>query len=282
MLLPNPSEKSHELQIVLSLQHLLRVGQEMKVQWWTSSVAYFPRASSSAEIQRSAQLAGYTWRQAHGSPDDEEEADGGPDLWDLKFNPAYMSLGNDDKTVRKVIPDWDALTLRQQNEPETCIPPMFAAEVEELPRQAAVEWHAHNGLSRVEEGSLVLVSPPEVNVSGWNIWHSVVTTEIATVVYSTVSFTCDDNAQSLTLNDLRTDMRKALHQSFHQLLPHGPEVVHSKLSLVYADAFQVKSIWNNAGDNYVAALIPCRSIWSSEGQSVTAVGMFETTLMRGS
>ena len=28
----------------------------MKIQWWTSSVAYFPRANSS-EIQRSAQLA---------------------------------------------------------------------------------------------------------------------------------------------------------------------------------------------------------------------------------
>ncbi|GKT98649.1 endoribonuclease [Fusarium langsethiae] len=282
MLLPNISEKSHELQIVLSLQHLWRVGQETKVQWWTSSVAYFPRASSSAEIQHSAQVAGHIWRKAHGSPDEEEETDGGPDLWDLKFNPAYMSLGNDDKTVRKAIPDWDALTLRQQNEPETCVPPMFAAEVEELPRQAAVEWHAHNGLSKVEEGSLVLVSLPEIYVPGWKTWHSVVTTESATVVYSTASYTCTDGVQSLTLDDLKTDMQKVIRESFQRLLPHGPEVVYSKLSMVYADALQVKSIWNNTGNNRETALIPCRSIWSSEGCSVTVVGLFETTLIRGS
>ncbi|EYB22805.1 hypothetical protein SNK04_008254 [Fusarium graminearum] len=281
MLLPNPSDKSHELQVVLSLQHLWRVGHEMKVQWWTSSVAYFPRASSSAEIQRSAQLAGHIWRKAHGSPDEDEEADGGPDLWDLKFNPAYMSLGNDDKTARKAIPDWDVLTLRQQNEPETCIPPMFAAEVEELPRQAEVEWHAHNGLSRVEEGSLVLVSLPEVDVPGWNTWHSVVTAETATVVYSTVSYTCTDGAKSSAFDDLKTNMQRVIQESFQRLLPHGPEVVHSKLSMIYADVLQVKSIWNNTGDSSEAALIPCRSIWSSEGCNVTVVGLFETTLIRG-
>ncbi|KAL4728662.1 hypothetical protein ACLX1H_005413 [Fusarium chlamydosporum] len=282
MLLPNLPEKSHELQIVLSLQHLWRVGQEMKVQWWTSSVAYFPRANSSAEVQRDAQLAGYAWKQAHGSPDNEEEADSGPDLWDLKFNPAYMSLGNDDRSSRKVTPDWDALTLRQQNEPETCIPPMFAAEVEELPRQSDIEWHAHNGLSRMEEGSLVMVTMPEVGTTGWKTWHSVVTTETATVVYSTLAYDCADKTKSPTLDDLKTDMRSVIHESFRQFHPHGPDVIHSKLSLVYADAFQVKSLWNEPGNNSEAALIPCRSIWSSEGQSVKIVGLFETILMRES
>lgn len=280
MLLPGPSEKSDELQIVLSLQHLWRVGQEMKVQWWTSAVAYFPRASASTEIQRCAQLAGYAWKQAHGSPDDEEETDEGPDLWDLKFNPAYMSLSNDDKAARKVIPDWDALTLRQQNEPDTCIPSMFAAEVEELPRQAAVEWHAHNGLSKLEENSLVMTSQSEANVPGWKTWHSVVTTEVAIVAYSTAAYTCTDKNQSLSLSDLKTDMREAVHTSFRQLYPGGPDAVHSKLSLMYAATAQFKSMWNNSGDNVGSSLIPCRSIWSSEGQNVTALGLFETTLMR--
>ncbi|SPJ74385.1 uncharacterized protein FTOL_04116 [Fusarium torulosum] len=282
MLLPSPSEKSHELQIVLSLQHLWRVGQELKVQWWTSAVAYFPRASSSDEIKHSAQLAGYAWKQAHGSPDDDEEVEGGPDLWDLKYNPAYMSLGNDDKAARKVIPDWDALTLRQQNEPETCIPPMFAAEVEELPRQAAVEWHAHNGLSRVEEASLVMTSLLEGGVPGWRTWHSVVTTASATVVYSTAAYDCADKSQCPSLEDLKTGMHKAMQESFRQLHPHGPETTRSKLSLMYADAAQIKSLWGNTGDNSEVTLIPCRSIWSYDGQSVTAVGLFETILMQES
>jgi hypothetical protein len=279
---PSPSENSHQFQVVLSLQHLWRVGQELKVQWWTSAVAYFPRARSSDEIKHSAQLAGYAWKQAHGSPDDDEEVEGGPDLWDLKYNPAYMSLGNDDKAARKVIPDWDALTLRQQNEPETCIPPMFAAEVEELPRQAAVEWHAHNGLSRVEEASLVMACLPEAGIPGWRTWHSVVTTASATVIYSTAAYACADKSQCPSLEDLKTDMHKAMQESFHQLHPYGPETTHSKLSLIYADAAQIKSLWGNTGDNSEVTLIPCRSIWSYDGQSVAAVGLFETILMQES
>ncbi|KAF4967758.1 hypothetical protein FSARC_4732 [Fusarium sarcochroum] len=281
MLLPSPSEKPHELQVVLSLQHLWRVGHELKIQWWTSSVAYFPRANSSAEIQRSAQLAGHAWKQAHGSPDDEEEADNGPDLWDLKYNPEYMSLANDEKAARKSVPDWETLTLRQQNEPDTCIPPMFAAEVEELPRQAAVEWHAHNGLSRVEESSLVMVSLPEVGVPGWKAWHSIVKTPSATVVYSTVACSCDEKSQTSSFENLKADMQKAIHESFHQVYPHEPEAIHSKLSLIYVDAVQVGSLWTNAGNNSEVAIIPCRSIWSSTGQRVTIVGLFETVLSQG-
>ncbi|KAM0559683.1 hypothetical protein ACHAPJ_004207 [Fusarium lateritium] len=278
MLLPSPSEKSHELQVVLSLQHLWRVGQELKIQWWTSSVAYFSRANSSAEIQRSAQLAGHAWKQAHGSPDDEEEADNGPDLWDLKYNPEYMSLANDENAGRKSIPDWEALTLRQQNEPDTCIPPMFAAEVEELPRQAAVEWHAHNGLSRMEESSLLMISLPEVGIPGWETWHSVVTTPSATVVYSTVAYICGEKSQGLSFASLKTDMHNAIQESFCQVRPHETEAIHSTLSLAYVDAVQVESLWDNTGNNSEVAIIPCRSIWSSTGQSVTIVGLFETAL----
>ncbi|KAF4338335.1 meiotically up-regulated 71 [Fusarium beomiforme] len=276
MLLPSPSEKSRELQIVLSLQHLWRVGREMNIQWWTSAVAYFSRAKSTSEIQRSAQLAGYAWKQAHGSPDEEVECDAGPDLWDLKYNPAYMSLGNDDNTARKTIPDWETLTLRQQNEPETCIPPMFTAEVEELPRQALVEWHAHNGLSKIEEASFSIFTLPEVGLQGWKTWHSVATTANATVIYSTAAYTWAGEPQPSSLSSLKTEMRKAMHESLHRLHPRLPEPVHTKLSLVYVDAAQIESIWHNTGDNGEMALIPCRSIWSSDGQSVAVVGLFET------
>ncbi|KAF5619711.1 meiotically up-regulated 71 [Fusarium sp. NRRL 52700] len=279
MVLPSMPEKSHELQIVLSLQHLWRVGQEMKIQWWTSSVAYFPRANSS-EIQRSAQLAGYAWKQAHGSPDEEVDGDNGPDLWDLKYNPAYMSFGSDDKTARKSLPDWEALTLRQQNEPETCIPPMFAAEVEELPRQAAVEWHGHNGLSKIEEATFSICSFSELTLPGWNTWHSVVTTTCATVIYSTAAYSHAGRPYSASLDILKIDMCKIMQESLHQLHPHGPETVQTKLTLAYADASRVASIWNSPRDTCEVALIPCRSIWSSDGQSVAIVGLFETTIIR--
>ncbi|KAF4986083.1 hypothetical protein FDECE_16135 [Fusarium decemcellulare] len=280
MLLPPPSETSHELQIILSLQHLWRVGQELKIQFWTSSVAYFPRAASPAEMQRSAQIAGRAWKQAHGSPDDEEEdAENGPDPWDLKYNPAYMSLStNDQKAGRKSIPDWEVLTLRQQNEPGTCIPPVFVVEVEELPRQSAVEWHAHNGLSRVEDASLEMFSPPEAGARGWRVWHTVAQTNSATLIYSTISYSCTEQPAAVALQALKEDMGNALQEAIHELRPQESEIALSKPSLLYVDAVQVEPLWDHADG---VAIIPCRSIWSPTGQKVTIVGLFETALMHG-
>ncbi|KAM6539619.1 hypothetical protein FALCPG4_001404 [Fusarium falciforme] len=281
MLLPAPSETSHELQVALSLQHLWRVGQELKIQFWTSSVAYFPRATSPDEMQRSAQIAGHAWKKAHGSPDDDEENENGPDPWDLKYNPAYMTLAANDEKPAK-IPDWEVLTLRQQNEPDTCVPPTFAVEVEELPRQSDVEWHAHNGLSKVDDASLVMIPPPEVGIPGWNAWHAVVQTASGTVIYSTLAYYCDEISQSLTLGGLEADMGKALDESIRQLRPNEPGISLNKSSLVYVDATQVESLWEHADVPTGLAIIPCRSIWSPTGQRIAIVGLFETILTQES
>jgi hypothetical protein len=281
MLLPAPSETSHELQVVLSLQHLWRVGQELKIQFWTSSVAYFPRATSPDEMQRSAQIAGHAWKKAHGSPDDDEDNDNGPDPWDLKYNPAYMTLAAHDEKPAK-IPDWEVLTLRQQNEPDTCVPPTFAVEVEELPRQSDVEWHAHNGLSKVDDASLVMIPPPEVGIPGWNAWHAIVQTASGTVIYSTLAYYCDEASQTFTLGGLEVDMSKALDESIRQLRPNEPEIGLNKSSLVYVDATQVKSLWEQVDVSTGLAIIPCRSIWSPAGQRIAIVGLFETMLTQES
>ncbi|KAM0434514.1 hypothetical protein ACHAPT_003610 [Fusarium lateritium] len=281
MLLPAPSETSHELQVVLSLQHLWRVGQELKIQFWTSSVAYFPRATSPDEMQRSAHIAGRAWKKAHGSPYEEEDDENGPDPWDLKYNPAYMTLAASDEKPAK-IPDWEVLTLRQQNEPDTCFPPTFAVEVEELPRQSDVEWHAHNGLSRVDDASLEMISPAEVSIPGWNAWHAIVQTAGGTLIYSTVAYYCNEKSEAFTLGGLEADMSKALDEAISQLRPNGPEITLNRPSLVYVDAVQVESLWEHTDVPTGLAIIPCRSIWSPDGQRIAIVGLFETILTQES
>lgn len=277
MVLPPQSETSRELQVVLSLQHLWRVGQEMKVQYWTSSVAYFSRSLSATDMQRNAQVAGVAWKCAHGSPADDEDDDG-PDPWDLKYNPAYMSLGDSEKTARRSVPDWSVFTLRQQNEPETCIPPMFAVEVEELPRQSAVEWHAHNGLSNIYESSLEIAYQPEVSTAGWRVWHAIVKDATARLVYiyTTVSCNADAPTGSSAFADIYKEVEKVYQESLGRL---GSEITPGKSSLVYVDAVEVDSAWStseSSGEHL--AIIPCRSIWSSAGERVKIVSMFETAL----
>ncbi|KAK7398222.1 hypothetical protein QQX98_012407 [Neonectria punicea] len=277
MLLPSPSDISHELQIVLSLQHLWRVGRELRVQYWTSSVAYFPPSKSVVDMERNSKVAGLVWKQAHGSPDDEEDVNG-PDPWDLKYNPEYQSLaGNEAQDAKRSVPDWSVLTLRQQNEVDTCIPPMFAVEVEELPRQSAVEWHAHNGLSKVDESSLESTFDPEVGTPGWRAWQSIVKTQKVTLVYTTVSYGVEQQSGNQSFEDLFKTMNVVYLDSLRRLNPNGPEPIVRRPYLVYVDAVEVESAWGltqNAWDG--PAIIPCRSIWSSAGERLTAVALYET------
>ncbi|KAK4128409.1 adenine nucleotide alpha hydrolases-like protein [Parathielavia appendiculata] len=196
MALPPPgSSSSHEdtlaLQLVLSLQHLWRIGIEMGVQWWTSAVAFFPVAACDRDggqqqvaMEVKARMAARAWRAAHasgstsaaaddGEEDEDEEEEGGPDLWDKRYNPAYMTFSSsssggagDNKNAGPSLPDRSVLSvfsspssLSRPTAGFSCksmVPPVFVAEVEELPRGAGVEWHALWGVAHAAEGSVVL------------------------------------------------------------------------------------------------------------------------------
>ncbi|KAH6897120.1 hypothetical protein B0T10DRAFT_175411 [Thelonectria olida] len=277
MVLPATSGTSHEMQVILSLQHLWRIAQELKVQYWTSCVAYFPRSKSAVDMERNAQVAGLVWKQAHGSPEEEEESSG-PDPWDLKYNPEYQTLaGNDAHDARRSVPDWSVLTLRQQNEPETCIPPMFAVEVEELPRQSDVEWHVHNGLSKVNEARLELTFGSEVGTSGFMVWHSVVKGENATVVYTSVSYSAEEHAGNQTMEEVETTMNSVYQESLRRLHPDGVEPPIRRPYLAYVDANKVECPWKLTESNLAGlAIIPCHSIWSSTGEKLKIVALYET------
>ncbi|KAH7170599.1 hypothetical protein EDB81DRAFT_637016 [Dactylonectria macrodidyma] len=272
MLLPAPPKTSHDMQVVLALQHLWRIAHELKVQYWTSSVAYFPRSETMAKMKHNAKVAGLVWKQAHGSPEGEED-ENGPDPWDLKYNPAYQTLTvHDAQEERRSVPDWSILTLRQQNEPETCIPPMFAVEVEELPRQSAVEWHAHKGLSKVDECCLELSCDLEVGTPGWTTWQSIVKTDKATLLYSTVSCSFEQELGSKSLEQLVVAVSKVYADSLRRL---GLEPSVRKPYLAYVDVTEFE-YWGPTGiASTHQAIIPCRSIWLSSGERLRVAAVFE-------
>ena len=277
MVLPSPSETSHELQIVLSLQHLWRVAVELKIQYWTSAVAYFPRSSSTSDMERNSKLAGSTWKQAFGSPEDEEDAEDGLDPWDLKYNSTYMSLaGPDQQETRRALPDWSILTIRQQNEPEACVPPMFAVEVEELPRQSAVEWHAHNGLSRVGDSSVEMTFFPEVGGFGWKAWNFIIQGSGATMVYTTLASTLEPQAGAIKLQELEDSMEAGYRASIQRLKPEVAIADSQRPYLAYVDATKVDTPWAlTTSSTNAVAMIPCQSIWSSQGERLRAVALYE-------
>ncbi|KAL7935046.1 hypothetical protein V8C35DRAFT_321664 [Trichoderma chlorosporum] len=264
MTLPPPSETSHAMQIVLSLQHLWRVGLEMKVQLWTSAVAYFAKSSSPDEMKRNAQSAGLAWRLAHGSPEDDEDDENELDPWDLKYNFQHMTLAGDEQKIRARLPDWSIFTLRQQNEPESCVPPFFAVEVEELPRQSTIEWHAHVGLSQIEESSIEIAYHPETTSSRWRIWHMFVRAASGIVVYTTLANVSSRDHDNTNWEALQGEL-SASYMGSVRALGLASAVPSPTPHLAYVEAASVASLWSDVGDagpSVPFAMVPCHTIWA--------------------
>lgn len=168
--IPLEAGGSLEMQLVLSLQHLWRIGVEMGVQWWTSAAVYFPsqrRSTSPLSASQKALLAWRAWKEAHEwkvGGDDGDDDESGPDLWDRKFNSKYMSYTDEAAGGNKETPDLPDYSLFDDDETDgrggrSCrrLPYFFAVEVDELPRSAEAEWHAHAGLSGIRSGTDTLL-----------------------------------------------------------------------------------------------------------------------------
>lgn len=272
MLLPSQSETSQQMQIVLSLQHLWRIGMDVKIQFWTSAVALFARSSSEDIMRQNALQAGEAWRLAHGSPEDEDDSDGGVDPWDLKYNSQHMTLaGSTQVSTPPSLPDWSTFTLRQQNEPETCIPPVFAVEVEELPRQAGVEWHAHIGLSHVAESSLEMLHHAQVGVIGWQAWNTVARSNSGLFLYTVVA--CDLESTKKGLKAVLAEMHTAQRASLRKLNIENISSDSGRPYLTYVDAKH-----NSWPQPTGEALLPCHSMWSCTGKRLGIIGLYRMSV----
>ena len=295
MELPEPSDKSLNLQVILSLQHLWRIGVEMQVQLWTSAVAYFPRTESRDGMLRKARLAAKAWRDAHVGPkgegegDDNDSDEGGPDLWDRKYNPEYMTFG-DKQAGPKQLPDWDVFGSGPDGEPITrkqaLLPPFFAAEVEELPRQADIEWHAHAGLSGVENGPVqvgwytgIYEAQQGMRIP-WRANHVLVeASEGHTFLHTTISISQCESVTSATraLDDIHEDSLRAGGLGGDE---NGSGARTRRLGayLVYG-AIGPTDVETWGGDGNISSgllvpFVPCRSIWDEGGEAITLVALF--------
>lgn len=279
-----PKPPSLPISVVLSLQHLWRIASEMQVQLWTSAVAYFPRASSPEEMARCAALAGSAWRQAHNPPSDDEDEDGegGPDLWDRRFNPEYMTVG-DAPAGPTPLPDGEVF---EDDEMSRCAPPLFAVEVEELPRGAPVEWHAHAGLSRLGNSTVQTAINAGVSTSNGNglHWRShlmVVTCGSQTLLHNTVSLEGVDGGEVVMqtgAESLGSVFEAIWRDSMVAAGAEGDKLDKTKAPrpyLVYS-ALQEGRAYDLGSSG--TPFIPCRSIWTPQGKRIHAVGLFKSVL----
>lgn len=130
-------------QTVLSLQHLLRIGKVMEVNWWTGSIAFI---TGRHHIQRKAAIAWQAWETLHkpGAVDHDSDQDDGTglDAWDRK----YGGLGNLSSAreieLRHPLPDFDNVIVDAGPLASFPVPSFFAVQVDELPRESQIEWQS--------------------------------------------------------------------------------------------------------------------------------------------
>ncbi|KAH8602790.1 hypothetical protein B0O99DRAFT_666403 [Bisporella sp. PMI_857] len=243
MLLPTPASPSDSVapllgdfkyQTVLALQHLWRIGTETQVTWWTSVVAYLPR-SSVIPAQERARIAGEAWSTIHHSStaadvDDDEEVD----LWEEKYYAAMGHMGTEKR--QHELPHWGIVTSHDGANKRNA-PPYFAVEVEELPREADIEWHAHLGIA----GAPVVVH--STTRPGWSI-HVCTFGALMEVV---VKISYAESTYS-------TRRKEALES----ILPNAENHVY----LSYIDS----EICKSEGETDWKGVVPCRSIWDGDSR----------------
>ncbi|EFQ26317.1 hypothetical protein CGRA01v4_05428 [Colletotrichum graminicola] len=286
MILPTEETGNLETQIVLSLQHLWRIATEMKVQLWTSAVAYFPHTLEEAGKRRQSRLAAAAWKGVH-APNEDEDEDGdngcGPDLWDRKFNPAYMSFGDDGPAPQK-LPDWSAVrgaTEEDEREGRRPVPPFFAVEVEELPRQAGVEWHAHLGLWRLASSSVEYQTynvEPSQNVPFYRrVCHVVIS---GALVHTTISWLARQGANARSPTSF-SEVTEWMERAYLESIGSGQRTSEAGFAyLMYlnvpeCNAAAMAPAGEGEDQDRTTAYIKARSIYDEKGEVVLAVGLWK-------
>lgn len=250
MILPFPSSNHVEdfnLQTTLSLQHLQRVGLEMDVQYFTSAIAYLPSSTSLAHDLLS-KIPAQAWSFLHQKSKDDDSDDEGEeiDLWESKHYSGMEQHGT--SASQKLLPDFSILSSSTSQ----TTPPLFIAMVEELPRQAGIEWHAHTGIS----GGTITFHPT-IERNGWVVYQCSFSGRLRTIVsvlFPQGESTVDERlGVALKELGLGSDGEKEAYTSYYDT--------------------SLKEGWD---EKSLAGVIPCSKLWDGEGRRLGAVLLFDT------
>ncbi|KAK3362960.1 hypothetical protein B0T25DRAFT_619858 [Lasiosphaeria hispida] len=279
-----------ELQLTLSLQHLWRIGLEMGVQWWSSAVAYFPgRASDDDDesLKRKAILAAKSWEEGHvwgirgdGESDDEDEE--GPDLWDRNFNPEFMSVGTQSEAA--LLPDWGVVVGGDSKKSKGSVPPVFIAEVAELPRAAGVEWHVHTGFANAAAASVtVWYQRADQEVYQTLLKSGSGVSFVQTIVAETLSPSSRETARKAASAFDRLDSLASA--SITRLSEGGTAERKAAIAARYIDASVYSAPGTDDGESRgaqgVGPVVPCASLWDGKGRRLASVTVYQSVFEGG-
>ncbi|KAL9042063.1 MAG: hypothetical protein Q9214_003897 [Letrouitia sp. 1 TL-2023] len=240
-----------QLQTSLALQHLWRVGKAMKAEWWTGAIAYI--ATSNESMETKVKVASSAWKLTHREPSHSDQilSDGDEfDVWDQKNREVSKALAPEEINL----PNFECLS-RHKAEAELSVPScpaFFAVEVDGLPRNCMIEWQAV-GVARTQ---VRLDTIP-------NMDHG-------TALVCTYDNDCckntyigiplgDTTEQDLVITSTCLDLIN------DRLRSHGADEAHTTIYTAQNFAPRLTGV----------QVVPCKSVWSAEGEKLAAAIVME-------
>ncbi|KAA8576496.1 hypothetical protein EYC84_006607 [Monilinia fructicola] len=239
----SPPPPDFHVSTVLSLQHLLRIADATSIKWLTSACIYIPSRQTTEQYSPStrSKIAYQAWKQIHTSEAQDSDDDDEPrDLWEEKFRYSNTTpLSKEHMTNNTTYPDHSILQMESP-----IIPPFWTAEVESLPRESEVEWHAHLGIC---DGPINLLDASTQEHHSNSLTTATTRHTILTFPYNSVPSPDD-------LKDNHKD-NGLLH------------LVYVDTSLLDLNKLLAEG-WGGKG------VIPCKSLWDGEGLKLSCVVIF--------
>jgi diphthine-ammonia ligase len=241
--------QNFSLHATLSLQHLWRIGAATQVDWWLGAVVFLSN-DGRQRSQAKAKVAVQLWNKLNNRPvvhDDDDGQDTGLDAWDIKYG-RREDFGFTTQ-YKQSLPNFHVVDDLSR------IPPVFAVEVAELPRGSDIEWQ---GLGcRCNRLALTV---RDMDTDGLNV-----------KIWST---TVDDHSAfySIEIGDGNESSSRAtpLH-TLMQDLGAAEGVAQSTIYTSYA----------SFADRWKGQVVPCKTVWGSEGQRITAAITVRTVFAAG-
>lgn len=242
------------LQTTLSLQHLWRIGKAMNVGWWIGAIAFL--VANDDDIREKVSASAFIWEAIHMQEynnrlecSDTIAEDADFDVWDQQRGNSRI-FGTEHK--EHSLPDFEYLSVFSADnaEPQNdhcIIPPLFVAQVVQLPRDSEIEW----------QGLGVSMAPLKFfeTVSDHGNMITAYTMASDQIVYGYLGIKFTDQATNFT---------DQVAQSLH-LLQRRCNIVNAANG--HKTIYTSCKVDCNVIDSQ---LVPCTSVWNSRGEELAA------------
>lgn len=251
---PMPDLLDFRLHTTLALQHVWRIGKVMNVGWWTGAIAFL--VAGEDDIEHKAFTCASAWKVIHTQEDESgsEESlmasdDAKFDVWNQQqFGTRSFETEQADDTL----PDISMLSvinssIAQGDDTNTAVPPFFAVEVAQLPRQSEIEWQAL-GVSR----------------TAVKVFEKIFTDDVLMTACSIASNEIVQGFIGINSIDVETDIMAQIEQEILGLeARYGIPNIRNGHKTIYMS-------YQTDCSKFRAQIIPCRSVWDCHGAKLAA------------